>query len=66
MQEWDESEKPRVVSESFVSSAVAGEDTNNHGTHVAVTLMCVAPWAEIYVASVVDPDGKVDPEVWPM
>ena len=43
---------------SFVDSVQRGEDPVSHGTHIAVTVMRIARWAMVYVASVVDIDGK--------
>jgi hypothetical protein len=37
-------------------------DLVGHGTHIAVTVLKIAKWAEIYVARVVDKDGNLNPE----
>jgi hypothetical protein len=37
-----------------------GEDHVGHGTHITVTVMRIAKWAEIYVATVVDAQGVVN------
>lgn len=50
----------RLRFHSFVDSVPPGQDRLGHGTHIAVTVMRIAKWAEICVATVVDAKGKVD------
>lgn len=52
--------KARVTSKSFIESIKDGEDHNGHGTHIAVTVMRIAKWAEVYVATVSDAQGEVN------
>ena len=49
----------RLTSRSFVDSVPSGQDLVGHGTHIAVTVMRVARWAEVYVATVVDEEGRI-------
>jgi hypothetical protein len=44
-----------------VDSVPSGEDRVGHGTHITATVMRIARWAEVYVATVVDDGGHVDP-----
>ncbi|KUJ21222.1 subtilisin-like protein [Mollisia scopiformis] len=50
----------RLRTASFVSSVEEGQDYVGHGTHIVATVMRIAKWAEIYVATVVDAQGTVN------
>lgn len=50
----------RVTSRSFVDGVPDGEDRVGHGTHISVTVMRIAKWSEVYVATVVDTQGNVN------
>jgi subtilisin family serine protease len=51
--------RDRITSTSFIKSIGDGKDHNGHGTHIAVTVMRIAAWAEVYAATVADATGKV-------
>jgi hypothetical protein len=48
--------------EVIQDSVEDGVDLVGHGTHIAVTVMRIAKWAEIYVARVVDSEGNLNPQ----
>jgi subtilisin family serine protease len=52
----------RITTLSFVDSVHNGEDFVGHGTHITSTMVRIAKWAEVYVATVVDAKGNINPQ----